>query len=321
MMPSPTVVLFQTHFFDGLSAWQFGRLRRACPAHFDVVVLMHAPPGTPVPPRLRGVPHHFVTTPEVRDPAYPRKSGGANWSVWGGGHPDLIMLHFAKAYPEYERYWLVEYDVRFSGSWATLFTAFEDNDADFLTTSLRTAEHNPDWSYWETLHQPGACGPRLTDNERTVGFPPIYRASRAAVNAVDAAYRAGWGGHCEVTWPTIVRRAGLRIEDMGGNGPFTASANRGRFYTNNPTAWSLGPGGFTYKPARYGAGLKRNMLWHPVKPPLVTLREDMERAKNLVLRKARQFREMLAGQDEAEVSLNTASSRVWRGPKGRSQVP
>lgn len=263
---------------------------------------MHVPPGTPVPPRLQDVPHHFVTTPEIRNPAYPGKSGGKEWSIWAGGHPDLVMLHFAQAHPHYERYWLIEYDVRFSGSWATLFDAFEDNDADFLTTSLRTAKDNPDWPYWDTLHQPEESGARLRDEERVVGFVPILRASRAGIDAVDAAYRAGWTGHCEVTWPTIIRRAGLRIEDIGGRGPFTAEANRERFYTNNPNAWGLRPGGFAYKPARYAGGLHRNMLWHPVKPPLVTFREDLKRAKQLLLRNARRVRALISGRKDGSVA-------------------
>lgn len=295
-MPASTAVLFQTHFFDARSARQVRRLRKACPPHYDVVVLMHVPPGTPVPPLLQAMPHYFVTTPEIRDPAYTGKSSGPNWSVWAGGHPDLVLLQFTKANPHYERYWLIEYDVRFSGSWATLFAAFEHNDADFLTTSLRTAKENPDWVYWNTLVQPEAEGPPLADDERIVGFPPIYRASRAGVKAVDAAYRAGWAGHCEVTWPTIIRRAGLRVEDIGSSGSFTAPANRGRFYTNNANAWGLRPGSFAYKPARYGAGLKRNMLWHPVKPPLVTLREDLKRMNNKLLLNARRLRALLSPQ-------------------------
>ena len=65
-MTPPTALLFQTHFFDRGAARLFDKLRRQCPPGFECFVLMHAPPGTPKPKRLASVPHHFVTTPEIR---------------------------------------------------------------------------------------------------------------------------------------------------------------------------------------------------------------------------------------------------------------
>ncbi|MFC1456546.1 hypothetical protein ACETIH_07410 [Microvirga arabica] len=271
----PTVVLLQTHFFDRALLRQFRKLRKTCPSHFDIVVLIHVPPDTPKPALLDTVPHHLVTTPAIREPAYTGKSTGANWSLWAGGHFDLPMLHFARSYPGYKRYWVVEYDVRFSGPWATLFGAFEDNSADFLTTSLRRATTDSDWCYWDTLRQPDSVEHPLKSEEKIVGFMPIYRASRAAVEAVDHGYRLGWAGHSEALWPTIINRAGLLIEDLGGYGMFVSDANRGRFYSNSPNTWNLSPGTFVFKPARYTAGFRRNMLWHPIKPLANTFREHM----------------------------------------------
>ena len=112
-----TVVLFQTHFFDRWAQRAYQRLRRGAPSHFDVVALIHLPPGAPVPDRVRNVPHHVVRTPELRSLPYPVKSGGEDWHLWGGGHTDLISMRYCLAHPEYEHYWSIEYDVAFSGSW------------------------------------------------------------------------------------------------------------------------------------------------------------------------------------------------------------
>jgi hypothetical protein len=279
-MPHPTAVLFQTYFFDASLARLFARLIDGSPSNFRSFVLIHVSPGAPKPPRLTGVPHHFVTTPEIRDPGYRRKSsGGPEWRIWDGGHTDLPLLHFARAHPEFERYWVVEYDTRFGGPWSRLFATFEDNPADFLSTSLRTASTNPEWPYWPTLQPPADDPTDLPPDERICCFMPVFRASRAAVRTMDAAYRAGWGGHCETTWPTILRRQGLRVEDLGGTGAFVPAANRGRFYTSTPTAWDLSPGTFVFKPARSGFFLRRGMLYHPIKPVRATCTETLWRAR------------------------------------------
>ena len=125
-----TVVVLQTHYLNRPLLRLFRRLVVGLPG-YTACVLMHRPPGTPEPPELAGVPHHFVTTSEIRDPAYLGKSNGPGWGIWRGGHTDLIALHFFRTHPNYERYWFVEYDVRFSGAWRDFFGAFDDNDADF----------------------------------------------------------------------------------------------------------------------------------------------------------------------------------------------
>src|SRR5215469_8764627 len=137
-MALSTAVLFQTHFYDRGAARVFKKLQKECPPHAAAIVLIHVPPGTPKPALLADVPHHFVTTPEIRNAAYTGKSaGGAEWRIWEGGHTDLPHLHFYLRNDRFDRYWSIEYDVRFSGSWRTFFDAFDENDADLLTTSLR----------------------------------------------------------------------------------------------------------------------------------------------------------------------------------------
>lgn len=268
-----TAVLLQTHFLDRSLLRLFDQIRRDLPDGYEAFVVMHVPAGTPRPALLLNVPHHFVTTPEIRNPDYAVKTGGPEWKIWRGGHPDLITLHFYNAHPEYDRYWSIEYDVRFSGAWCDLFTAFDNDEADFLTATLRTEAADPGWMHWPTLHVPPRAG-GLATQDKIACFMPIFRVSRQALAAVDRAYRQGWGGHCEVAWPTIIHRVGLTLRDFGGDGAFVRDGDRNRFYTNNLFDRDLAPGSLVFRPVRIMVGFRRNRLYHPVKPLRYKLREE-----------------------------------------------
>lgn len=270
-MSARTVLLFQTHYFDSGAERSFRRLTQQAPPHFDCRVLIHLAPGAPVPPRLSHVPHHLVRTDELRALPYPRKNAamdwtGRPWEMWGGGHCDLIPLHFMRHAPAFDRYWVVEYDVAFTGHWGCFFAAFESSDADLLTACIRSREDDPWWVNWPSLQ--GRDAEELNDHA-TAAFLPVWRASQRLVRAMDEAYMAGFGGHVEATWPTLARACGMVLEDFGGDGPFVREGNRRRFYTASPTTaaqFYLAPGTFIAKPALYRPGSRRDTLWHPVKP-------------------------------------------------------
>lgn len=261
-MAETTALLFQTHFFDRSCASAFARLAAACPPQFRPIVLIHLPPGAEVPPRLAGVPHHVVRTPEMRLPAYRAKSGGEDWNIWSGGHTDLILLHFWRAQPGHARYWVVEYDVRWSGDWRRFLGSFEEDPADLLCPGIIGRMADPGWYNWPSLTGPE----HLPEETQFRAFLPVFRASAAMMRTVDAAYREGWGGHCECTWPTLALRAGLSVVDLGGDGPLTPERYRGRFYASTPAALHLAPGTLVFKPVLHRVGRRRDMLWHPVKP-------------------------------------------------------
>ena len=274
--PIPTALAFQSHLVTPGILRQFRKLQRACPPHFQPFFLMHVPPGTPKPEELKDIPHHFVTTPEIRTPEYPGKSaGGADWSIWAGGHTDLPGLHFYRKHPGFGRYWFMEYDVRWSGRWERFFAHFENSQADLLATTMRTAETQPNWWMWALFGAPEGPSkvlPNFRWEDRAGCLMPLFRASAKAMETMDSAYREGWTGHCEVTWPTLLRNAGLRLEDIGGLGEFVAPENRGRFYSNSLIDGTHCPGTFVFRPAKWPLPrLRRNMLWHPIKPLDVTL--------------------------------------------------
>jgi hypothetical protein len=307
-MRSSTVLLFQTHFFDRWCERAWRRIVEGCPPHVTPVVLLHGAPGSEKPARLERVAHHFVTTDQIRYPGYPAKSLGEDWNLWTGGHTDLILLHYYRAHPDFERYWVVEYDVRYSGKWRSLFDTFEADDADLIVPSLLRRRDDPSWYNWPSLTAPE----QIEEQEALRAFLPIFRASRRLMQAVDQAYRDGWGGHCEATWPTLAQLRGMSLVDPGGHGEFTPERYRGRFYTNDPRHIYITPGTLVFKPALYRTGRKRDMLWHPVKPFFwrSEVREglrDIKRQAGYVLRGLRS-RMARGGQGEAGAQKSDAAA-------------
>ena len=85
------------------------------------------------------------------------------------GNAHLADLSFYEAHPEYDYCWTIEYDVRFSGSWAVFFEEFQNNTADLLATHVRRYEEEPAWYWWGTLRTPD--GPLRSKN----GCAPFFR--------------------------------------------------------------------------------------------------------------------------------------------------
>jgi Protein of unknown function (DUF3405) len=178
----------------------------------------------------------------------------------GGAHMPLFL--FARESSPYEFYWLVEYDVRFTGDWRQLVTAYGES-SDLVTCHLRFRNQQPDWGWWKTVSHPTRSRP----NTEVRSFNPIYRLSRDAVECLDAEYRAGWSGHNEATIPTLLHANGLKLEEIGGRGPFVADSNRDRFYTptvERKDGWLTGS--MRFRPGWISADLKPGLLYHPVKP-------------------------------------------------------
>jgi len=184
------------------------------------------------------------------------------------GHPPLVaskggdqaVLAFRRINSEYDYYWIVEYDVAFSGNWSELFNAFADSTSDLLCSNLHRRETNPGWHWWNSLEWPNDLKP-----ERIRGFLPFARLSAQALDAILLAYQNGINGHYELTWPTVLHHYGFVIEDIGGDGPFVRPNNINRWYTSTPTNEHLSPGTLVFRPTRLRPGRKSNKLWHPVK--------------------------------------------------------
>jgi hypothetical protein len=218
-------------------------------------------------PDLPETNHRMYRRADLAALPYPKKIAAVDW-IKPEGHNDLPVLSFYREQPSYDHYWIVEYDVRYTGHWGKLFDELRESKADFLGTTIQDYDQNPGWWWWRTLVNvpPSAL-------QRVRCFTPFCRLSYAALAAIDEWYRKGGSGHYELTWPGVCKTNGFRVEDIGGWSRYTPEHWRGKHYVNTPLKPSLSPGTFVYKPVFRddwvcAHGLKHAggpMLWHPVK--------------------------------------------------------
>jgi len=181
------------------------------------------------------------------------------------GHVGFPSLQFFRDHPGFDHYWVIEYDVRFSGDWHFLFNCFKERQQDFLTCHIRRHADEPDWPWW-SLHHPRKSIPL---SERLRSFNPIYRLSKASLSFLHQCLSDGWCGHNEVLWPTLLHHNGFTIMDIGGKGRFTPASMKDNFYTESESNSDglLDCGTMRYRPSFPRVGEEKNKLYHPVKPP------------------------------------------------------
>lgn len=254
-------VLILTHFIDDRIVAMFRRMKAEAGEERDVHVLFNKTddnnPGYPIPPDLRVF---AFEERDLRALGFPRKGRFIQDS-----DIELFSFTFRVAHPHYDRYWVIEYDVAFTGRWGALFDHFRNSDADLLATSIHRHAVQPEWDNWDKCYPPpGTSMPR---ENRIRAFLPCFRLSAKGYDTLAEAYRLGWHGHYECLAATLLVRAGLGVEDIGGNGDFVKPGNVGRFYASTPASNTLSPGTFVFRPAMTEAGSRPDTLYHPVKPP------------------------------------------------------
>jgi hypothetical protein len=262
-------ILFRTHLDSPLIRREVARLVTELGGRYDIFVVGYCREPDALA-GIAGAPVLAYTQAQIDALPYPGKT--AQLRETHIGQQELPALKFFREQPGYDHYWIVEYDVRFSGPWAELFTPLAASAADLLATTVQTYPHNPDWYHWDNFYPPAEAIPR---QQRLKAFLPFCRLSHAAMDVLHAAYSAGWAGHSEVLVPTLAWRAGLKVEDIGSWGAFTPPARRGKFYKNSPLHRLLSPGTFVFRPAFLDdsadkalyapSGAPRGLLWHPIK--------------------------------------------------------
>jgi hypothetical protein len=266
-----TVVLVLSHLLDAHVWRMFKSIKQACEGRLDVRLLGD---------NTRGVFNRHSRNPcfslfervDLERLGYPGKSHISYLKVpakkkhqdrnFTMGNTELPLLRFYRHNPNYDRYWIVEYDVRYTGSWLQFFSYFDGYHAALLTTSVVRYEETPTWPWWSSMVLADAT---IEKRDFLRGFFPVYRLSNEALSQLDRDYRKGSRGHYECLVPTLLGRAGLEIEDIGGDGRFVRAANVNRFYRNRPANHNFAPGTFVFRPRMYRPGDEPDKLWHPVK--------------------------------------------------------
>jgi hypothetical protein len=157
-------------------------------------------------------------------------------------------------------YWVMEYDVRFTGRWHGLFNAFSQDNSDLITCHVRRYDDEPGWAWWDLSHPKK----EIAHSDRIRSFNPFYRISAKAVRFLHRELKSGWKGHSELILATLLDKNGYLVSDFGGHGEFAVRKNR--FYTcYSDSSGKLRSGTFRHKPAMRSEGFLSNKLYHPVK--------------------------------------------------------
>lgn len=138
------------------------------------------------------------------------------WDVgWRCGDYGFYLAR--TAFPEVERFWMIEDDVRISGDAGRFFDFFAARpEPDLLAARLRPADRN--WWWWAHLSS--------TDAEPWRCFFPVVRLSARAIDALHLKRRAHSRSPSRVAlWPndeafvaTTVNQHGLACADLNGFG-------------------------------------------------------------------------------------------------------
>jgi hypothetical protein len=258
-----SLIIYRTHVWNDGCAREFARLREALSNQYDFVVSGFVPDKANAP-AVPDIPCFFSDMNDIMLMGYPGIS--AMERIQTDIHIDMFRVFHAL--PDYRDYWIIEFDVRYTGDWGALMAELSESPADVLGTVVQRRAEHPDWTHWQSLCSPAAV---VAEDLQVKIFTPMTRLSNAGIKAVDAAYRAGWTGHCEVLWPTVAAINGLLVEDIGGTGSFTPPSRYGRHYTTSAFDPYLAPGSFAYRPAIPETAVPPQppALWHPVKPAAI----------------------------------------------------
>jgi predicted SAM-dependent methyltransferase len=271
MKKSNQVFLFLSHCASARIAREYENIRRAITGIGNSFFLYHnrcseAPPGLPE----HGL--YLFSDESLSKLNYPMIGPSLL-----PGHAGFPVLQFFHAHPDFDYYWVIEYDVKFSGDWRFFFDSFKDTKQDFLTCHIRDHVDEPDFPFW-WLHHPRKSIPF---SERLRSFNPIYRLSNASLSFLHHSLSDGWCGHFEVLYPTLLHHNGFAIMDIGGKGRFTPPGMKDYFYTESECSSNgeLDRGTMRYRPSFWKVGQEKNKLYHPVKSLSFVMREKINGQK------------------------------------------
>ena len=233
------VLLFLCGKTDDCAIDQFLKLKNIeDKCKLDVFFLYHQK-DTCVPMIIHNYPHYIFQSDILFSMGYKPISDSL---IPGSNH--FPLLKFYKEFPQYDYYWLVEDDVRFTGDWSDFFDAFEMDNSDFISSYLRKYADEPDWPWWGSLKN---CGTGVETCDLVHTFNPIYRISNRALECVDKCLKDGWSGHHEVLFPTLLSMSGMSVRDFNDG--------KSMFYFNET---------FSHLPLK-PQDVRHNVLYHPIK--------------------------------------------------------
>ena len=247
-----------THIYSNEIYEEFKKIQRATGTLGECILLYQQKTGIPIDRRFLDFPHYILTDPDLTglsDAPYFADSPECL-------KPDRALIKFSRD-RKFSYYWLIEYDVRFSGDWEYFFRYFSGSAEDFLTSHIRSYAQEPDWFFWRVDHFD-----EKTDLAKALrSFNPIFRISYPALEYVYRMYLKGWTGIYEATIPTLLFHGNFTLRDFGGTGDFVLPQDINRFYLDSSGCMLSDGKTMRYRPPHGSlSGYPENKLIHPVKP-------------------------------------------------------
>lgn len=306
------VFLFLTHIYSKEIAREFEKLQEATKALGTCILLYQQKSGRPMDRRFLKFPHYIQTDMDLvtlSDAPYFADSPACF-------KPDRSLIAFSRKH-RYGYYWLIEYDVRFSGNWEYFFRYFSESPEDFLTSHIRRYVQEPDWYFWGLDRFDEKVD--LTNALRS--FNPIFRISGPALDYVYQIYLKGWTGIYEALIPTLLFQGNFTLRDFGGTGDFVLPQDINRFYLDSSSCELLDGKTMRYRPPHNSlSGYPVNKLVHPVKPRSLQLLLKTAAARyfdiSIVIGDWLRFVRVTRSNGLRE-AWRLARSRVRRSGKGR----
>lgn len=220
-------------------------------------------------------------------------------SPWGYVDLAWLTVFLSKELAAYQRFWLVEYDVDFSGDWGRFFAAAAGYDGDLLTARVRPLSLDRGFWYASSFRQPG-----LAVEDPLIAFMPISRLSRPMIEHYrQTVMEPGWGGHFEILLPSIAAHGGFVVADLGGSGPYVPPDRLNLYYQgaleDRGIEWSTHgyrpPRGYRYFAEAPGRFREPNHIYHPIKDRM-PLKERAQHWLHLQRQKLRALSRKLRGK-------------------------
>lgn len=252
------------------------------------LVWLYDTKGNSVPNYIEDVPHFLFDSTSFNRLSY---------DVW---KKDMIpgcchypLMEFYKKNKCYDRYWFIEWDVKYTGNWQHLFKKLEKDTSEFISSHIRKYSTEERYKWWSFDGKK-----RIKNRNKIRSFNPIFRISKNALEIIHEKHKKGLIGHNEVVIPTILKCNGYNISDLGGHGSFVPEKRINSNYLENDLDFScsISPNLSklkvkervrslltTFRPgpkSRYMYTIK-NKLYHPAKRynTYKNIKRDMKQAR------------------------------------------
>ena len=265
-MPSHAIVYY-THFVDDTVEFELNKIKNEIGGDFRFFAMGCCPERTTLDPlKTDEIEVRAYLREDLRNLPYGGQLQDVNWQTMRR-NPDLAIMRFFVGNPNFDYYWVIEYDVRFTGNWKTIIDDLMKSDADLLCTHLTSRRSDPNWMHWNAF---SSGNEKLDETDMIRAFLPFCRMSQKLMRSIDSRCKNDWAGHPEALWPTIAKSAGLKIEEIGGRSQNVPTDRRGKYYDSFMSQSGVflstfGAWPFYSAKSNFQASSPQDVLWHPVK--------------------------------------------------------